>query len=141
MGREITLYNGTIFEGGSSMPKANRPNRKAVDSDILRMNYVGLSLGTIAKTLGIHPTSVTIRLRNLGVYPADTRRTFMEDVLKPMPEDAAEWLADQLGPNYQIREFVRDLLMEAYNNKFSSKGNEYEQHIARYSGVVQGSDS
>ncbi|AHC56565.1 hypothetical protein JJJA_0049 [Achromobacter phage JWDelta] len=118
------------------MANVNRPNRKASDSDILRMNYVGMSLGTIAKTLGIHPTTVTLRLQNLGVYPADTRRTFMENVLKPMPEDVAEWLADQLGPTYQIREFVRDLLQAAYDKRFDNQRTAYERHLAKYGGVV-----
>ena len=123
------------------MANVYRANRKASDSDILRMNYVGLSLGTIAKTLGIHPTTVTLRLQNLGVYPADTRRTFMENVLKPMPEDVAEWLADQLGPTYQIREFVRDLLKQAYDNRLAHQRTAYERHLAKYGGLVPSSNS
>ena len=118
------------------MANVNRPNRKASDSDILRMNYVGLSLGTIAKILGIHPTTVTLRLRNLGVNPADTRRTFMENVLCLMSEDVQEWLADQLGHNYQIREYVRDLLQKAYDNRFADQRTAYERHLEKYGGVV-----
>lgn len=121
------------------MANVNRPNRKASDLDILRMNYVGLSLGTIAQRLGVHPTTVTLRLQNLGVYPADTRRTFMENVLGPMSEDSVEWLADQLGPTYQIREFVRDLLQKAYNERFKNQRTAYEQHLAKYGGVVPSS--
>ena len=65
------------------MSKVFRSNRKATDEDIIRMNAVGLSLATIAKTLGVHPTTVTLRLRSLNIEPADTRRTFMENVLRP----------------------------------------------------------
>ncbi|QDH84189.1 hypothetical protein Axy13_036 [Achromobacter phage vB_AxyP_19-32_Axy13] len=118
------------------MSKVFRVNRKAHDEDILRMNYVGLSLGTIAKTLGVHPTTVTLRLQSLNVNPADTRRTFMENVLKPVPDTVTDWLADQLGPTYQIREFVRDLLVKAYNERNLNPGTAYERHLAKYGGVV-----
>lgn len=37
------------------MSKVFRSNRKATDEDIIRMNAVGLSLATIAKTLGFTP--------------------------------------------------------------------------------------
>ena len=42
------------------MSKVYRVNRKATDEDIIKMNAVGLSLATIAKTLGIHPTTVNL---------------------------------------------------------------------------------
>lgn len=118
------------------MSKVFRPNRKASDEDILRMNYVGMSLGTIAKTLGVHPTTVTLRLQSLNVNPADTRRTFMENVLTPLPTSVSDWLADQLGPTYQVREFVRDLLVQAFNNRSKLAGTAYERHLAKYGGVV-----
>lgn len=115
------------------MSNAYRSNRKAHDDDIIRMNAVGLSLATIAKTLGVHPTTVTIRLRSLNIEPADTRRTFMENVLAPLPSSVMNWVADQLGPKYEIREYVRDLLIEAYNNRHKQTGNEHEQLLKRYS--------
>src|SRR5699024_11953330 len=80
------------------MSKVFRSNRKATDEDIIRMNAVGLSLATIAKTLGVHPTTVTLRLRSLNIEPADTRRTFMENVLRPLPTHVADWLSEQVGP-------------------------------------------
>ncbi|QDH83944.1 hypothetical protein Axy10_043 [Achromobacter phage vB_AxyP_19-32_Axy10] len=118
------------------MAKVYRVNRKAKDEDILRMNYVGMSLGTIARTLGVHPTTVTLRLQNLNVEPADTRRTFMEHVLKPLPVHIADWLADQLGPTYQIRQYVRDLIQEAYDKRFEKIGTAHERHLEKYGGVV-----
>lgn len=93
---------------------ANRPNRKASDHDIIRLNSVGLSLGTIARTLGIHPTTVTLRLETLNVKPADTRRAFMEDIVKSLSEDQVDWLADQLGPHLSIKDYVRNMLVEQY---------------------------
>lgn len=116
------------------MSKANRPNRKASDEDIIRMNCVGMSLATIAKTLGIHPTSVTLRLRSLNIDPADTRRTFMENVLTPLPTYVADWLADQLGPQYEIRQYVRDLLLDAYNNRHNHSETAAERFLKRYEG-------
>lgn len=96
------------------MSTANRPNRKASDGDIIRLNSVGLSLSTIAGQLGVHPTTITLRLKSLGIEPADTRRSFMEDVIRSMSESQVEWLADQLGPTITVKDFVKNLLVSAY---------------------------
>jgi hypothetical protein len=96
------------------MSTANRPNRKASDADIIRLNSVGLSLSTIAGQLGVHPTTITLRLKSLGVEPADTRRSFMEDVIRSMTESQVEWLADQLGPTITVKDFVKNLIASAY---------------------------
>lgn len=119
------------------MSKVYRVNRKASDEDIIRMNSVGLSLATIAKSLGIHPTTVTLRLRSLNIEPADTRRTFMENVLRPMPTHVADWLSEQVGPQYEIRSYVRDLLMEAYNNRHQHEESAHERFLKRYAGGNQ----
>jgi hypothetical protein len=96
------------------MSTANRPNRKASDTDIIRLNSVGLSLSTIAKVLDVHPTTVTLRLKHLNIEPADTRRAFMEDIVKTISEEQAEWLADQLGPHMPIKTFITNLVVEKF---------------------------
>ena len=103
------------------MSTINRANRKAHDSDIIRLNSVGLSLATIAKVLGCHPTTVTLRLKSLGVDPADTRRTFMEDIFVTLSTDQQDWLADQLGPHLHVKNFMKNLLVEAYINRNQRK--------------------
>ena len=96
------------------MSNANRPNRKASDADIIRMNSLGLSLGTIARELDVHPTTVTLRLKSLGIDPADTRRTFMEGVLASLSPTQTEWLANQLGPHVSIKDYVKNLLTKEF---------------------------
>lgn len=96
------------------MSSANRPNRKAHDSDITRHNSLGRSLGSIASKLGCHPTTITLRLKSLGIAPADTRRTFMEDVLEGLSPAQEDWLADQLGPHLSIKDYVKNLLVKEY---------------------------
>lgn len=96
------------------MSTVNRPNRKATDADIVRMNSVGLSLGTIAKALDVHPTTITLRLKSLGIPPADTRRAFMEDIFLQLPVDQKEWMADQLGPHLSVKDFMKNLIVEKY---------------------------
>ena len=91
-----------------------RPNRKATDADIIRLNSVGLSLSTIAGLFGCHPATISLRLKSLNVAPADTRRSFMEDVFITLSEDQQEWLADQLGPHISIKDFVRNALVKEY---------------------------
>ena len=96
------------------MTSANRPNRKAKDADIVRLNSLGLSLGTIAKTLDCHPTTITLRLKDLGIQPADTRRAFMEDLIMGLPEKHIEWLSDQLGPQLSIKDYIRNLMAKDF---------------------------
>lgn len=104
------------------MSTVNRPNRKATDSDIIRMNSVGLSLTTIAKVLGVHPTTVTLRLRSLKISPADTRRTFMEDIFISLTNEQQEWLADRLGPNTSIKDFMKNLVVKEFYRNQKNKG-------------------
>lgn len=99
------------------MSSANRPNRKAADEPIIRFNSVGLSLGNIAKRMGVHPTTITLRLNSLGIPPADTRRTFMEDIYNGLTPAQQDWLADQLGPHVSIKDFVKGLLVKEYITK------------------------
>lgn len=103
------------------MSSVHRANRKIIDADVIRLNSVGLSLATIANTLDCHHTTVTQRLKSLGISPADTRRTFMEDVLSRLTTAQIDWLADQLGPQLSIKDFVTNLLVKEYFRKTSKK--------------------
>lgn len=106
------------------MSNVYRSNRKGSDEEIIRLNSVGLSLSTIAKVLDCHPTTVTLRLKSLNIKPADTRRTFMEDVFTSLSIDQQEWLADQLGPHISIKDLVRNLLVKEYMlRKTPNQGN------------------
>ncbi len=96
------------------MTNAYRVNRKIHDADLLRLNSVGLSLATIADMLGCHHSTVVQRLQALNVSPSDTRRAFMEDVLKRLSPPQMDWIADQLGPHHSIKDFVTNLLVNAY---------------------------
>lgn len=96
------------------MSQVFRANRKANDDDIIRLNSVGLSLATIARALDCHATTITQRLKALGVLPADTRRSFMEDIFLSLPIEVQEWLANQLSPTFSIKDFVRELLLAAH---------------------------
>lgn len=91
-----------------------RANRKCSDDEIIRLNSVGLSLSSIAEKLNCHPTTITLRLKALKINPADTRRTFMEDVYNSMGQSQQDWLIDQLGPHTSIKQYVGNLLTKAY---------------------------
>lgn len=93
---------------------ANRPNRKASDEDILRLNSCGLSLQTIGNLTGVHPTSVTARLKSRGVAPADTRRSFMEMIFRELNPSQQDWLCDELNKNVPVREYITNLIKEKY---------------------------
>lgn len=96
------------------MSSAARASRKASDEDIIKLNSVGLSLNTIAEALEVHPTTVTLRLKALGVEPADTRRAFMEDIYRSLSEPQQNWLIHQLGPHISIKDYVLNMLVERF---------------------------
>lgn len=93
---------------------ANRPSRKATNEEIVKWNSLGLSLQTQGQKLGMHPTTITQRLGLMGVPAADTRRAFMEDILDQMSEREIEWLASQLGPQLNIKDYLRNLISENF---------------------------
>lgn len=92
------------------MSSVLRTNRKADDADIIRLNSLGLSLATIGKTLDCHPTTITLRLKSLNIEPADTRRTFMEDIILKLSPKQQETLVNKLGPQLSIKDYVRNLI-------------------------------
>lgn len=96
------------------MTSANRPNRKATDAEIIRLNSVGLSYSTIGKTIGCHPTTIKKRLEQLNIPPADTRRTFMEDIYNSLSPAQQKWLEAELGPHISVKDYVRNLLVNKY---------------------------
>lgn len=96
------------------MSDVYRANRKASDADIIRLNSVGLSLATIARALDCHPTTITLRLKSLKIPPADTRRSFMEDVFLQLDPAEQEWLADSLSANMSIKDFVKKLIQDRH---------------------------
>ncbi len=98
------------------MSSAYRVNRKVSDEDIVRLNSLGLSLRTISEIHNCHQTTITLRLRQLGIEPADTRRSFMEDIVRTMTPAQQEWLVEQLGPQFSIKDYIRNLLSEQYMN-------------------------
>lgn len=91
-----------------------RTNRKANDADIIRLNACGFSLSTIGKLVGIHPTSVTERLKSLKIPPADTRRSFMEDIFRGLTPEQQEWLSDQLNQGMSVKDFILKLIIEKH---------------------------
>lgn len=91
--------------------------RKADDDRILALNSIGMSLNGIGDRLGVHHTTVRYRLKVLGVEPADTRRSFMEDVYQSLSPEQQEWLISRLGPGYSIKDFVRALLVRDYAHR------------------------
>lgn len=103
------------------MSTVYRANRKATDADIIRLNSVGLSLATIARALDCHPTTITLRLRSLKIPPADTRRTFMEDIFLSLTLDEQEWLADQVA-NTAVKDYVKQLIVEKHAETKRNQG-------------------
>ena len=91
--------------------------KKLNDAEVVGLNSVGISLAGIAKRLNCHHTTVTARLTALGVSPADTRRSFMEDIYDGLSPKQQEWLQSQLGPSHSVKDFVKSLIIKDYIHK------------------------
>jgi hypothetical protein len=98
---------GGIFKR-VKMTAHKRITRKASDTDIIRLNSVGMALSEIAKELDVHPTTVNLRLQALNIPPADTRRAFMGDIYRS--------LSPELGPHLSIKDFIRNMLVKEFVN-------------------------
>lgn len=96
------------------MSKAYRSNRKVTNEDLIKYNNMGLSLKAIGSILNVHPSTVKIRLDQMGIPTADTRRAFMEDVYSTLTPAARDWLADQVTDGgMTIKQIVSHLIMGA----------------------------
>ncbi len=87
------------------------------DIEIIGLNSVGLSLAGIGQRLGVHHTTVTSRLKILGIAPADTRRAFMEDIYDKLTDAQRDWLIEQLSGGRPIKDFVKNLIINEYVRK------------------------
>lgn len=88
--------------------------KKINDAQLISLNSVGISLGGIGQHLGVHHTTVTHRLKELGIPPADTRRAFMEDIYDSLTDSQRQWLVAQLGPGHSIKDYVRSLIIKEF---------------------------
>lgn len=93
---------------------ARTPQKKVPDSVVIRLNSLGKSLESIGDITGCHPTTISLRLRGLGIPPTNTRRAFMDEVLKPLPPSTLEWLADKMTDRYTIKDLLRDLIVQEH---------------------------
>jgi hypothetical protein len=50
----------------------------------------------------------------MGIKPADTRRSFMEDIYNNLPPEIQEWLPEQIQEEETVREFVKRLILKQY---------------------------
>lgn len=88
------------------------------DFNIIRLNNVGLSLFTISQIIGCHPSTITHRLKKLGIQAMDTRKAFMEDVIAELTEVEQQWLVEVLEKNeLNIKEFIIELIKDRHNQK------------------------
>lgn len=85
------------------------------DNTIIRLNNIGLGLTTIAQILGCHPSTITHRLKKLGIEAMDTRRAFMEDVITQLTEDQQQWLLETLdAEQVTIKEYITKLIAQKF---------------------------
>ena len=94
-----------------------RPKKLVDEQLLIAMNGLGYSLYTIAAAMSCHPSTVTNRLQELGIPAMDTRHSFMELVIDPTSDEVKEWVLNQLTQTKNIKDFVRELILDKYNQR------------------------
>lgn len=98
--------------------KKSHANQKFSDEDLLRLNSVGLSLGTIAKALNCHPSAITHRFKSLGIKPMDTRHAFMETIFLSLDLQQQEWLANKMGGSTSaLKQYLTQLIVSDFKKE------------------------
>lgn len=103
------------------MTRQPRSDKKGSDAAIVKLNAVGLSSRTIASMRGIHPTTVSNRLKALGIEAFDSRRSFMEDIIRSLTPAQRNWLVNQVGPHLTIRQYISSLIVQDFIQKTEGK--------------------
>lgn len=93
---------------------ANRPNRKASEKKILALNSLGYSVSGIGRATDCDPSTISVRLQQLGLRASDGRRAFMEEVCASFTEEQLNWIASQLGPQHSIKDYIRNLIEKEF---------------------------
>lgn len=96
-------------------PKPLKPNLKATSEDIIRYNSLGYSLLGIARETGCHSSTISLRLTALKLKAFDTRRSLMEDICKSFTPEQLDWLANQLGPDRSVKDYLRELIVKEFD--------------------------
>ena len=93
---------------------SHHSNRKASDEDITTLNNMGLSVTGIAKMFNMHPTSVSARLKRLGIPVVNSRYAFMDGILQTLTEAELAWLSTKVSRTTPIHGYIRDLIITQY---------------------------
>lgn len=88
--------------------------KKIDDTYMLQLNSVGVTLRGIAKRMDCHHTSIAHRLKLLDIPPADTRRSFMEDVFNSLSYDQQKFLINQVGLGGDVKDYISLLIRQDY---------------------------
>lgn len=82
--------------------------------EIIRLTNVGVTLKGIADRLGCSSAAVSLVLKNLGLTPLDTRRSFMEDIYESLTDPQKEYLMDQVETHMNVKQYIRSLLIKDF---------------------------
>lgn len=92
-----------------------RKEDRADGTEVKKLNWVGLGLGAIGQRLGCHESTVSQKLKQLGLKPSDTRRSFVEGVFNNLTPEQQDWLAEYLYANQiPVQVYVAELIQKAF---------------------------
>ena len=97
------------------------------DENIRLLNSMGLSTTFIGKLLGLHQTSVSYRLKQLGVSSFNNKKThtpIMEHIVANLSYEEFVWFKNQVQSIGSARDVFLDLLHKEYQREKQSAINE-----------------
>lgn len=88
---------------------------------LLRMVKLGFSTSTIADLYECHISTVTNRLKKMGIAPMDGRRNFIEEVFFALSEEEKKWLINELEYFDDIKDLIANMFKAAYERNNSKQ--------------------
>lgn len=109
--------------------KEKRLSRSPLNTDenIRILNSMGLSTVFIGKLLGLHQTSVSYRIKQLGLSSFNNKKAYtpiMEHIVANLSYEEFVWFKNQVEQTGSARDFLLNLLHKEYQNEKKSAINE-----------------
>lgn len=93
---------------------SQKERMKLRDEGIRQLNAVGLSQSLIARKYRCTPTTVSLRLKHMGIESVDGRKAFMDEVFPKIPLSVREFIGSQVNSGKTIQQVVIEALETSY---------------------------
>lgn len=84
------------------------------DIALVQMVKLGFSTKSIANLHDCHISTVTTRLKRIGIEPLDGRKNFIEEVFDNLSTEEKQWLINELEYFENIKDLITKMFKDGY---------------------------